>query len=106
MAVVANRAIRAAVAAVESLVAIVRCASNRKFSIAVMFSGTSVACDLGYSDQSHLIAEFQELAGLTPVALATRRWFHPFILDAQASATPSVALVVRASREKTGKPAV
>jgi AraC-like DNA-binding protein len=42
-----------------------------------------VAAELGYADQSHMIAEFQELGGLTPEALVTRRWFHPFILDAR-----------------------
>jgi len=43
-----------------------------------------VAAELGYADQSHMIAEFRELSSLTPEALATQRWFHPFILDAQA----------------------
>ena len=43
-----------------------------------------VASELGYADQSHMIAEFRELSGLTPEVLATQRWFHPFILDAHA----------------------
>ena len=43
-----------------------------------------VAADLGYADQSHMIAEFRELSSLTPDALATQRWFHPFILAAQS----------------------
>ena len=43
-----------------------------------------VAIELGYADQSHMIAEFRELTSLTPDALATRRWFHPFILEAQS----------------------
>jgi AraC-like DNA-binding protein len=43
-----------------------------------------VAAELGYADQSHMIAEFRELSGLTPDALATQRWFHPFILEAQS----------------------
>lgn len=43
------------------------------------------AVELGYADQSHMIAEFRELSGLTPDALATQRWFHPFILEARAS---------------------
>ena len=43
-----------------------------------------VAMELGYADQSHMIAEFRELSGLTPQALATQRWFHPFILEAQS----------------------
>jgi AraC-like DNA-binding protein len=42
-----------------------------------------VATELGYADQSHMIAEFRELSSLTPDALATQRWFHPFILEAQ-----------------------
>jgi AraC-like DNA-binding protein len=40
-----------------------------------------VAAELGYADQSHMIAEFRELAGLTPEMLAERRWFHPFIVE-------------------------
>ena len=43
-----------------------------------------VAAELGYADPSHMIAEFRELSSLTPEALATQRWFHPFILDARA----------------------
>ena len=43
-----------------------------------------VAAELGYADQSHMIAEFRELSSLTPEALATQQWFHPFILDARA----------------------
>lgn len=45
-----------------------------------------VAAGLGYADQSHMIAEFRELSGLTPDALATGRWFHPFILEARSRA--------------------
>lgn len=37
------------------------------------------ALDLGYADQSHMIAEFREFSSLTPQTLASRRWFHPFI---------------------------
>jgi AraC-like DNA-binding protein len=44
-----------------------------------------VAAELGYADQSHMIAEFRELGGLSPEVLATQRWFHPFILDARAA---------------------
>jgi AraC-like DNA-binding protein len=43
-----------------------------------------VAAALGYADQSHMIAEFRELSSLTPEALATQRWFHPFILEARS----------------------
>lgn len=42
-----------------------------------------VAGILGYADQSHMIAEFRELSGLTPEMLANRPWFHPFILEVQ-----------------------
>ncbi len=35
--------------------------------------------ELGYADQSHMIAEFREFSSLTPQALAMRQWFHPFI---------------------------
>jgi len=37
------------------------------------------ALELGYADQSHMIAEFREFSTLTPDALARERWFHPFI---------------------------
>jgi AraC-like DNA-binding protein len=37
------------------------------------------ALELGYADQSHMIAEFREFSGLTPETLARQRWFHPFI---------------------------
>jgi AraC-like DNA-binding protein len=42
------------------------------------------AIDMGYADQSHMIAEFRELGGLTPHTLASRAWFHPFIERAKA----------------------
>jgi AraC-like DNA-binding protein len=38
-----------------------------------------VAVEMGYADQSHMIAEFRQFSGLTPAALANREWFHPFI---------------------------
>jgi AraC-like DNA-binding protein len=38
-----------------------------------------VASDVGYADQSHMIAEFRQFSSLTPHILATERWFHPFI---------------------------
>ena len=44
----------------------------------------SVACELGYTDQSHMIAEFREFSSLTPRMLATEPWFHPFIERAKS----------------------
>lgn len=44
------------------------------------------AHDLGYVDQSHLIADFRQFSGLTPQELATREWFHPFIERAKGEA--------------------
>jgi AraC-like DNA-binding protein len=43
-----------------------------------------VACELGYTDQSHMIAEFREFSSLTPRNLATEPWFHPFIERAKS----------------------
>ena len=37
------------------------------------------AAEIGYADQSHMIAEFRQFSGLTPDTLASRDWFHPFI---------------------------
>jgi AraC-like DNA-binding protein len=54
-------------------------------------SWAQVAEELGYADQSHMIAEFRELAGLTPEMLAERRWFHPFIVEmADRNGRPTV----------------
>jgi AraC-like DNA-binding protein len=44
-----------------------------------------VAAQLGYADQSHMIAEFKEFSSLTPEQLSDGRWFHPFIENARAS---------------------
>jgi len=35
--------------------------------------------EMGYADQSHMIAEFREFSSLTPQRLAVERWFHPCI---------------------------
>lgn len=37
------------------------------------------ATEIGYADQSHMIAEFRQFSGLTPDTLVSRYWFHPFI---------------------------
>jgi len=37
------------------------------------------AAELGYADQSHMIAEFREFSGLTPRRFVTEGWFHPFV---------------------------
>ena len=42
------------------------------------------AVDLGYADQSHMIAEFRQFSALTPHALAHGEWFHPFIERAKS----------------------
>lgn len=44
------------------------------------------AFELGYADQSHMIAEFRQFSSLTPHMLATERWFHPFIERAKTAA--------------------
>ena len=43
-----------------------------------------VAVELGYADQSHMIGEFRQFSGLTPHTLASRDWFHPFIVRTKA----------------------
>jgi AraC-like DNA-binding protein len=43
-----------------------------------------VAFEVGYTDQSHMIAEFRQFSSLTPHMLATERWFHPFIERAKS----------------------
>jgi AraC-like DNA-binding protein len=47
-------------------------------SLAYAGGGAGMAADLGYFDQSHMIAEFKEFSGLTPGTLAAQRYFHPF----------------------------
>jgi AraC-like DNA-binding protein len=38
-----------------------------------------IAIEMGYADQSHMIAEFRQFSSLTPEMLAGGSWFHPFI---------------------------
>ena len=59
-----------------------------------------VAAELGYADQSHMIAEFRELSSLTPEALAVQRWFHPFILEARSRFHPTTGDFVEPSSER------
>jgi AraC-like DNA-binding protein len=42
-------------------------------------SWAQVASGMGYSDQSHMVAEFRRFSSLTPEMLVRERWFHPFI---------------------------
>jgi AraC-like DNA-binding protein len=57
-----------------------------RFQAGLAFAGigdrvnwAQAAVDLGYADQSHMIAEFRQFSSLTPEKLARGRWFHPFI---------------------------
>jgi AraC-like DNA-binding protein len=38
-----------------------------------------IAAEMGYADQSHMIAEFRRFSSLTPDMVARGDWFHPFI---------------------------
>jgi AraC-like DNA-binding protein len=38
-----------------------------------------VAVQMGYTDQSHMVAEFRSFSSLTPERLRKQGWFHPFI---------------------------
>jgi AraC-like DNA-binding protein len=42
------------------------------------------ALDMGFADQSHMIAECRRFSGLTPQSIANRDWFHPFIERARS----------------------
>ena len=61
-----------------------------RFQTGLAFAGTGnvnwaqAAIDLGYADQSHMIAEFRQFSSLTPEKLASGRWFHPFIERARS----------------------
>ena len=56
-----------------------------RFQAGLVYAGAGdvdwadAAAGLGYADQSHMIAEVREFSSLTPQALASRQWFHPFI---------------------------
>jgi AraC-like DNA-binding protein len=56
-----------------------------RFQAGLVYAGAGrvdwaqAAVELGYADQSHMIAEVREFSSLTPEALAKRQWFHPFI---------------------------
>jgi len=41
--------------------------------------GAGMAAELGYTDQSHMIAEFREFSGLTPKPLMLHQRVHPFM---------------------------
>ena len=41
--------------------------------------GAGLAAELGYVDQSHMIAEFREFSGLTPKPLMLHQLVHPFM---------------------------
>jgi AraC-like DNA-binding protein len=50
------------------------------------------ALDMGFADQSHMIAECRRFSGLTPQSLADRDWFHPFIERAKARRPPTASV--------------
>ena len=45
----------------------------------------AAAFDMGFANQSHMIAEVREFSGLTPQVLMRGDWFHPFIERARSS---------------------
>jgi AraC-like DNA-binding protein len=72
-----------------------------RFQAGLVYAGAGAvdwaeaALHLGYADQSHMIAEVREFSGLTPQALASRAWFHPFIERArprQSARSASIGL--------------
>ena len=38
-----------------------------------------MAVEMGYADQSHMIAEFREFSSVTPADLSSRHFFRPFL---------------------------
>ena len=62
-----------------------------RFQSVLAYAGTRVAIDwarvaldMGFADQSHMVAECRQFSGLTPQALADGDWFHPFIERAKS----------------------
>ena len=53
-------------------------------SARVTIDWARIALDMGFADQSHMIAECRQFSGLTPQSLADRDWFHPFIERARS----------------------
>jgi AraC-like DNA-binding protein len=53
-------------------------------STRVTIDWARVALDMGFADQSHMIAECRQFSGLTPQSLSDRDWFHPFIERAKS----------------------
>lgn len=56
-------------------------AIERRCGGGVPIAWSGVAFDAGYADQSHLIREFRQLAGVTPVQLAGERSTVAFVQD-------------------------
>jgi AraC-like DNA-binding protein len=54
-----------------------------------------VGVELGYADQSHMIAEFREFSSLTPQGLAMQEYFHPFIERARDKRHRTVSSIAR-----------
>jgi AraC-like DNA-binding protein len=65
-------------------------------SARVTIDWARVALDMGFADQSHMIAECRQFSGLTPQSLAARDWFHPFIERAK-SRPRSTSLATKSS---------
>jgi AraC-like DNA-binding protein len=47
-------------------------------SSVVLVDWSGVAATMGYSDQSHMIAEFRKFSGITPAQFIRTETFHPF----------------------------
>jgi len=53
--------------------------SVRSIPVASRPAWAYLAAQMGYADQSHMIAEFRQFSSLTPEMLAGGQWFHPFL---------------------------